>query len=129
MGKVTGFMEFQRLAEASEQPQQRVKHYREFVGHLSDDEAKIEARIGAWGRNCKSAVADKFKAKSMADVEVSLSASLRAGIDAGEITLKDIKRSGLSFDFRAHHVPGKDPEGYCNTDGQGNVDEIRNMHD
>jgi hypothetical protein len=95
----------------------------------SDDEAKIEARIGAWGRNCKSAVADKFKAKSMADVEVSLSASLRAGIDAGEITLKDIKRSGLSFDFRAHHVPGKDPEGYCNTDGQGNVDEIRNMHD
>ncbi|MFN8753211.1 MAG: glutamate synthase subunit beta [Betaproteobacteria bacterium] len=42
MGKVTGFMEFQRLAEASEQPQQRVKHYREFVGHLSDDEAKIQ---------------------------------------------------------------------------------------
>jgi len=42
MGKVTGFMEFQRLAEASEQPQQRVKHYREFVGHLGDDEAKIQ---------------------------------------------------------------------------------------
>jgi len=94
----------------------------------SDDDAKIEARVGAWGRNCKNAIASKFNAKSMADVEVSLSASLRAGIDAGEITLKEIKRSGLSFDFRVHHVPGKDPEGYCNTDGQGNVDEIRNMH-
>lgn len=95
----------------------------------SDSEAKIEARIGAWGRNCKNELAAKFKAPSMADVEVSLSASLRAGIDAGEVTLADIKRSGLSFDYRVHHVPGKDPEGYCNTDGQGNVDEIRNMHD
>jgi hypothetical protein len=94
----------------------------------SSDEAKIEARIGAWGRNCKSAVADKFKANSMADVEVSLSSSLRASIDAGETSLADLQRSGLSFDFRVHHVPGKDPEGYCNTDGQGNVDEIRNMH-
>ena len=94
----------------------------------SGDDAKIEARIGAWGRNCKSAVADKFKANSMADVEVSLSSSLRASIDAGETSLADLQRSGLSFDFRVHHLPGKDPEGYCNTDGQGNVDEIRNMH-
>lgn len=94
----------------------------------SDNEAKIEARVGAWGRNCKTALADKFKAPSMADVEVSLAASVRASIDAGEMTLADIKKSGLSFDFRVHHVPGKDPEGYCNTDGEGNVDEIQNMH-
>jgi len=92
------------------------------------DDAKIEARVGSWGRNCKSALAEKFKAKTMADVEVSLAASLRASIDAGETTLADLQRSGLSFDFRVHHVPGKDPEGYCNTDGQGNVDEIKNMH-
>ena len=90
--------------------------------------ARNEARVGAWGRNCKNALAEKFAAKSMADVEVSLSASLRASIDAGEITLADINRSGLSFDYRVHHVPGKDPEGYCNTDGKGNVEEIQNMH-
>ncbi len=94
----------------------------------SSEEAKIEARVGAWGRNCKSALADKFKAPSMADVEVSLAASLRASIDAGETTLADINRSGLSFDYRVHHVPGTDPEGYCNTDGKGNVQEIQNMH-
>lgn len=94
----------------------------------SDNDAKIEARVGTWGRNCKTAIADKFKAKSMADVEVSLSASLRASIDAGEMTLKDIKNSGLSYNFRVHHLPGNDPEGYCNTDGQGNVEEIKNMH-
>jgi hypothetical protein len=95
----------------------------------SNDETKIEARAGAWGRNCKSAIAEKFKAKSMADVEVSLGESLRASIDAGEISLADIKRDGLSYNFRVHHLPGKDPQGYCNTDGQGNVQEIRSMHD
>lgn len=94
----------------------------------SDNEAKIEARIGAWGRNCKSAIAEKYGAKTMADVEVSLSASLRASIDAGEFSLGDLKRNGLSYNFRVHHVPGKDPEGYCNTDGQGNIEEIVNMH-
>lgn len=95
----------------------------------SDNEAKIEARVGSWGRNCKTAIADKYKAKSMADVEVSLAASLRASIDAGDMSLQDIKKSGLSFNFRVHHVPGNDPEGYCNTDGQGNVEEIRNLHE
>ena len=101
-----------------------------FAAHAqSSDQDKIEARIGAWGRNCKNAVADKYKAKSMADVEITLGASLRAGIDAGEITLADINRGGLSYSFRVHHLPGKDPEGYCNTDGQGNVEEIKNMHE
>lgn len=94
----------------------------------SDEDAKIEARVGAWGRNCKNAIAAQFNAPSMADVEISLGASLRASIDAGEITLKEIKRNGLSFNFRVHHVAGADPEGYYNTDGQGNVEEIRNMH-
>jgi glutamate synthase (NADPH/NADH) small chain len=42
MGKVTGFMEYQRLAEAAEPPRERVKHWREFVGHLTDDEAKVQ---------------------------------------------------------------------------------------
>jgi glutamate synthase (NADPH/NADH) small chain len=42
MGKVTGFMEYQRLAEAAESPRERVKHWREFVGHLTDEEAKIQ---------------------------------------------------------------------------------------
>jgi len=42
MGKVTGFLEYQRLQEASEDKESRTKHYREFVLHLSDDEAKIQ---------------------------------------------------------------------------------------
>jgi glutamate synthase (NADPH/NADH) small chain len=42
MGKITGFMEYQRLKEASEAPQTRTKHYKEFVMHLSDADAKVQ---------------------------------------------------------------------------------------
>ncbi len=42
MGKVTGFLEYQRLQEASEPREGRVKHYREFVLHLTDQEASIQ---------------------------------------------------------------------------------------
>jgi glutamate synthase (NADPH/NADH) small chain len=40
MGKVTGFMEYDRLAEANLPVTDRVKNYKEFVLHLSDAEAK-----------------------------------------------------------------------------------------
>jgi glutamate synthase (NADPH/NADH) small chain len=40
MGKVTGFMEFERLSEANLPVQDRVKNYKEFVLHLTDDQAK-----------------------------------------------------------------------------------------
>jgi glutamate synthase (NADPH/NADH) small chain len=42
MGKVTGFLEYQRLAEAAEDKELRKKHYREFLLHLTDEEAKIQ---------------------------------------------------------------------------------------
>jgi len=42
MGKVTGFLEYQRLQEASEAPEKRMKHYKEFVVHLSDAQAKVQ---------------------------------------------------------------------------------------
>ncbi len=42
MGKVTGFMEFERLQEASEAPRERVKNWHEFVHPLSDEQAGIQ---------------------------------------------------------------------------------------
>jgi glutamate synthase (NADPH) small chain len=42
MGKVTGFMEFERLSEANLPVQERVKNYKEFVLHLTDEQAKIQ---------------------------------------------------------------------------------------
>jgi glutamate synthase (NADPH/NADH) small chain len=43
MGKITGFLELDRLQEASEAPASRLKHWREFVLHLSDEQAGKQA--------------------------------------------------------------------------------------
>jgi len=43
MGKITGFLEFQRLEEAAEAPRARTKHWREFIVHLTDDAAGFQA--------------------------------------------------------------------------------------
>lgn len=40
MGKITGFLEFQRVKETYEAPLVRLKHWSEFVNTLTDDEAK-----------------------------------------------------------------------------------------
>ena len=42
MGKITGFMEFERLQETSEAPRERVRHWHEFVHRLSDEQAGIQ---------------------------------------------------------------------------------------
>jgi glutamate synthase (NADPH) small chain len=42
MGKVTGFLEFERLEEGYEPVARRVKNYREFVIALAEDAAKIQ---------------------------------------------------------------------------------------
>jgi len=40
MGKVTGFLEYERLSEANLPVTDRVKNYKEFVLHLTDEQAK-----------------------------------------------------------------------------------------
>lgn len=42
MSKVTGFLEFARLEEAAEAPQSRKKHWKEFVVHLTDEQASVQ---------------------------------------------------------------------------------------
>jgi len=42
MGKLTGFMEFQRQSEASLPVAERLKNYSEFVLHLTDEQAMIQ---------------------------------------------------------------------------------------
>jgi glutamate synthase (NADPH) small chain len=42
MGKITGFLEYERLSEANLPVPDRVKHYKEFVLHLTDEQAKVQ---------------------------------------------------------------------------------------
>ena len=43
MGKITGFLEFQRLEEGYEAPQSRLRHWKEFVQPLDDERASRQA--------------------------------------------------------------------------------------
>ncbi|MGE0069239.1 MAG: glutamate synthase, partial [Thiomonas sp.] len=43
MGKITGFMEFERQEEEYEAPAVRLKHWKEFVHELPEDKARIQA--------------------------------------------------------------------------------------
>ncbi|HBP30696.1 MAG TPA: glutamate synthase [Advenella kashmirensis] len=42
MGKITGFIEFERVAESYEAPGARLKHYKEFVLALEDKQAQVQ---------------------------------------------------------------------------------------
>ena len=42
MGKITGFLEFERVEETYEPKEQRRKHFREFIPRLTDEQAKIQ---------------------------------------------------------------------------------------
>jgi len=43
MGKTTGFLEYARLEEAAEHPEQRRAHWREFIAPLADEKAAVQA--------------------------------------------------------------------------------------
>ena len=92
----------------------------------ANEDAKINARIEAWGRNCKNAIIEKYGSSrmTMADVDVTLGATLKQSIDAGQITLADVNKRGLSYNFTARHAKGKDPIGTCDTNGQGMVTNL-----
>ena len=49
MGKITGFMELERIREVALPVEERVRHYREFILTLKDDEA---AKQGARCMDC-----------------------------------------------------------------------------
>lgn len=43
MGKITGFIEFQRVKEVAQEPQKRLRHWKEFIATLTDEQAKQQA--------------------------------------------------------------------------------------
>jgi len=93
----------------------------------ANKESKIEALIANAGLSCKKAVAVRYPKTSMADITIELGATLRQQIDAGAITLKEIKRDGLSFDYSMQRQGHREHVGYCNTDGEGTVTDLQQL--
>ena len=56
MGKVTGFMEFDRIEEGYAPVAERLKNYKEFVLTLSDSQAKVQGARCNTPRSCRQPV-------------------------------------------------------------------------
>lgn len=87
------------------------------------DDAKINAMVQKAGKNCKSKAVEQFDV-AQSDVSVEVGATLQQSIDAGDVTLKNIQKDGLSFNWIVAR-DGKKTDGYCNTDGKGKVTEFK----
>lgn len=81
----------------------------------------MNATVGRLGKLCKMKVVDQFDVP-MSDAGVRLGETLQQSIDAGEITMKDVKRSGLSFNWE---IRGKSINGYCNINYNGKIEEFK----
>ena len=75
----------------------------------------------AWGKTCKMRVVEQFDVP-MSDAAVTLGATEQQGIDEGSITLSDVKKNGLSFNWE---IRGKKISGYCNVNGKGQITEFK----
>ena len=82
---------------------------------------KLTAVTGRLGNACKLKVVEQFDVP-MADARVQLGATLKDSLDSGAMTMKEVKASGLSFDWS---VTGKKAKGYCNVDYNGTVKEFK----
>jgi hypothetical protein len=81
----------------------------------------INGLTGTWGKTCKNRVVEQFDVP-MSDALVSLSATMKQSIDAGETTLADVKKLGLSYNWE---IRGKNVSGYCNVNGKGKITEFK----
>lgn len=81
----------------------------------------INGLTGAWGKTCKNKVVEQFDVP-MSDAVVTLGASMKQSIDDGSMTLADVKKLGLSFNWE---IRGKRISGYCNVNGKGKITEFK----
>ncbi|MBK1718953.1 hypothetical protein [Thiocystis violacea] len=88
---------------------------------FADDQAKIDATLVRLGKVCKNRVAEKFSGVSMADIQVTVGASLQESLDSGDMSLADLKDSGASYNWS---VPRRKAEGYCDVDAKGKITQF-----
>lgn len=88
---------------------------------FADDQAKIDATLSRLGTSCKNKVAEQFPGVSVADIRVSVAASLQESLDSGAMGLKDLRQYGASYNWA---VPSKKTEGSCEVNAKGKVTQF-----
>jgi hypothetical protein len=77
--------------------------------------------IGNWGKTCKMRIVEQFDVP-MSDAVVTMSATEKQSMDEGTMTLADIKKDGMSYNWE---IRGKKISGYCNVNGKGKITEFK----
>ena len=88
---------------------------------FADDQAKIDATLARLGKVCKNNLAEKFSGVSMADIHVTVAASLQERLDGGSMGLKDLQQYGASYNWS---VPSKKVEGSCDVNAKGKITQF-----
>ena len=83
-------------------------------------DAQVDATLGRLGKVCKDKLMTKFKGVPMSDLHVTVGATLKESLDNGSMTLKDLQKSGASFNVE---VPGKGA-GYCDVNAKGKITQF-----
>ena len=83
-------------------------------------DAKVDATLDHLGKVCKDKLMSKFPGVPMSDLHVTVGATLKESLDNGNMSLKDLKKSGASFNVE---VPGKG-SGYCNVNAKGKITQF-----
>lgn len=83
-------------------------------------DAKADATLSRLGKVCKDKLMTKFPGVPMSDLHVTVGATVRESLDNGSMTLKDLQKSGASFNVE---VPGKGA-GYCNVNAKGKITQF-----
>lgn len=85
-----------------------------------DDQAKVDATLSRLGKVCKNKLMTQFPGMPMSDLRVTVGASLKESLDKGSMGLKDLQKSGASFNIE---VPGKG-SGACGVNANGKITEF-----
>jgi hypothetical protein len=83
-------------------------------------DAKADATLSRLGKVCKDRLMTKFPGVPMSDLHVTVGATVKESLDNGSMTLKDLQKSGASFNVE---VPGKGA-GYCNVNAKGKITQF-----
>lgn len=83
-------------------------------------DAKVDASLGRLGKVCKDKLMSKYPGVPMSDLHVTVGATLKESLDNGSMGLKDLQKSGASFNV---DVPGKG-SGYCNVNAKGKITQF-----
>ena len=83
-------------------------------------DAKVDATLARLGKVCKDKLMTQFKGVPMSDLHVTVGATLQESLDNGSMTLKDLQKSGASFNIE---VPGKGA-GYCDLNAKGKITQF-----